>query len=194
MQVALGILERKAEESEGKYVRDLQEDVELLAGLTTELLTFARSELKREPVALGPVALRPVVERAIQVEGAAAIDVDETLIVTGEETLLFRAISNLIRNAERYGGGDVTVSARRQGEHVVLTVADHGPGVPEEALEKIFAPFFRLDSARERTKGGTGLGLAIVRNNIESCGGKVAARNRPEGGLEVVVTLQNAIP
>jgi len=189
MQVALGILERKTEEQ--GYIRDLQEDVEILSDLTTELLTFARSELKRDPVALAPVDLRAVVERAAAVEEAdASIDVAEGLMVTGDENLLFRAFSNLIRNAVRYAGGEVLVVARKVGEHVVVTVADRGPGVPEEALEKIFTPFFRLDTARDRKKGGTGLGLAIVRNNIEACGGSVTARNRPEGGLEVVVTLR----
>jgi two-component system sensor histidine kinase CpxA len=88
----------------------------------------------------------------------------------GEEHLLFRAISNLLRNAVRYGGGEILVTGRREGDGVILVVADRGPGVPEEALEKIFSPFFRLDSARDRKKGGTGLGLAIVRNYVEMCG------------------------
>ena len=170
--VALGILERKTVPDDQGYVRDLQEDVELLSGLTTELLTFARSELKREPVVLRPVALRELVERAVQVEApeGCAIAVDPALSVMGDENLLFRAVSNLIRNAIHHGGGGIAVAVRRVGEQVILTVADRGPGVPEEALEKIFTPFFRLDSARERKKGGTGLGLAIVRTHVEACG------------------------
>jgi two-component system sensor histidine kinase CpxA len=193
MQVELGILERKTAAEDQGYVRDLQEDVEMLSGLTTELLTFARSELKREPVALSHVALRTVVERAVQAEAPdgvnIAVEIEPALTAKGNENLLFRAISNLIRNAVRHGCGDITVAAHRQDEHVILTVADRGAGVPEEALEKIFTPFFRIDSARGRKKGGTGLGLAIVRNYVEMCGGSVLARNRPEGGLELVVTL-----
>jgi two-component system sensor histidine kinase CpxA len=195
MQVALGILERKAAPEEQAYVRDLQEDVEFLAGLTTELLTFARSEMKQEPVVLKPVALRRVVERAVQVEAEGVdvrVEMDSALTTMGEENLLFRAISNLVRNAVRYAGdqGPIEVAARRQGEHVTLTVADHGPGVPEEALDKIFTPFFRLDSARgDRKKGGTGLGLAIVRSCVEACGGTVHAENRAGGGLMMTVTL-----
>jgi two-component system, OmpR family, sensor histidine kinase CpxA len=194
MQVALGILERKTVEEDQGYIRDLQEDVEMLSDLTTELLTFARSELKREPVELRPVNLHAVVDRAVQVEApegfAVETSVDAGLMVMGDENLLFRAVSNLIRNAVRYGGSEVSVAARRQAEHVILTVCDRGPGVPEEALERIFTPFFRLDTARERKKGGTGLGLAIVRTNVEACGGTVTARNRPGGGLELVVTLR----
>lgn len=189
MQVALGILERKTEEQ--GYVKDLQEDVEVLSELTTELLAFARSELKREPLELKPVQLRAVLERAAgQEEAAPVFDVDAALTVMGDENLLFRAFSNLFRNSVHYGGGEISVTARRQGEQIVTVVADRGPGVPEEALEKIFTPFFRLDTARDRTKGGTGLGLAIVRNNVEACGGSVAARNRAGGGLEMVVTLR----
>lgn len=192
MQVAMGILERKVNEEESVYIRDLQEDVEILSGLTTELLTFARSELKKEPVELHPVELRPLVERAAQVESEGmpvAVDVDPAFTVTANESLLFRAISNLIRNAARYAATPIEISAHKQGTASVITVADRGPGVPAEALEKIFTPFFRLDSARERKKGGTGLGLAIVRNYMEMCGGSVVAHNRDGGGLAVVVTL-----
>lgn len=192
MQVALGILEQRMGERELAYVRDLQEEVEMLSGLTTELLTFARSEMKREAVGLRPVGLRAVVERAVAVEAPdmVTIAVEEGLTAMGDEALLQRVVANLVRNAARYAGGEIAVSARREGESVVLRVADRGPGVPEEALEQIFKPFFRLDSARDRKKGGTGLGLAMVRNYVEMCGGRVTAKNRAGGGLEVMVTLR----
>jgi two-component system sensor histidine kinase CpxA len=197
MQVALGILEQKAAPESREYVRDLQEDVGFLSGLTTELLAFARSEMKQEPVVLRPLPLRAVVERAVEVEadGAAVrISIDATLTAMGDGNLLFRAMANLIRNAVQYAGesGPIEVSARRQDGRVVLTVADHGPGVPEEALDKLFTPFFRLDSARQRKKGGTGLGLAIVRSCVEACGGTVHAENRPGGGLLLVIRLPAA--
>ncbi|HEU0123396.1 MAG TPA: HAMP domain-containing sensor histidine kinase [Bryobacteraceae bacterium] len=192
MQVAIGILERKTDEEDSVYVHDLQEDVEILSGLTTELLTFARSELKKEPVDLHAVPLLPLVKRAVQIESEGLpvrLDIDPAFTVTANENLLFRVLSNLVRNAARYAATPIEITARKLGTASIVTVADHGPGVPPEALEKIFTPFFRLDSARERKKGGTGLGLAIVRNYVEICGGSVVAHNREEGGLEVVVTL-----
>jgi two-component system sensor histidine kinase CpxA len=197
MQVALGILEQKAGPASQEYVRDLQEDVGFLSGLTTELLTFARSEMKQEPVVLRPVALRSVVERAVDMEADGAdvrIAIDGGLTAMGDGNLLFRAFSNLIRNAVRYAGesGAIEVSARRQDGRVLVWVADRGPGVPDEALDKLFTPFFRLDSSRERKKGGTGLGLAIVRSCIEACGGSVHAENRPSGGLLLIVRLSAA--
>jgi two-component system sensor histidine kinase CpxA len=71
----------------------------------------------------------------------------------------------------------------------VIRVTDSGPGVPEDSLDKIFAPFYRIDDARDRQTGGTGLGLAIVRTYIEACGGTVECRNRRPSGLEVRIQL-----
>ncbi len=201
MQVALGILEQKVEPDAQSYVRDLQEDVEFLAGLTTELLTFARSEINQEAVVLRPVELLPLVQRAIRMEAEGnaevILKVTSELKVMADENLLFRAVANLVRNAVRYAGaeGPIEIEAHREmPKRVTLTVADRGPGVPGDALEKLFAPFFRLDSARERSKGGTGLGLAIVRSCIEACGGTVHAENRQPGtGLLMVVRLNSAL-
>ena len=73
-----------------------------------------------------------------------------------------------------------------------MTVTDSGPGVPEESLEKIFDPFYRIESSRSRETGGTGLGLAIVKTCVEACQGTVLARNSKPSGLQVEVTLMNA--
>ena len=82
------------------------------------------------------------------------------------------------------------ITAQHDHDHVVLTIADNGPGVPADALPNLFDPFFRLESARDRASGGTGLGLAIVRTCIESCGGTVTAKNRAGGGLEIQFRLK----
>jgi signal transduction histidine kinase len=73
-------------------------------------------------------------------------------------------------------------------------VIDQGPGVPADALERIFAPFYRLDPSRTRKSGGAGLGLAIARSAIEACGGTIAGRNREPRGFEVRITLQAPKP
>jgi two-component system sensor histidine kinase CpxA len=69
-------------------------------------------------------------------------------------------------------------------------VTDSGPGVPEESLEKIFDPFYRIESSRSRETGGTGLGLAIVKTCIEACQGTVLARNLKPSGLQVEMVLK----
>ena len=69
---------------------------------------------------------------------------------------------------------------------------DAGPGIPEAELEKVFEPYYRLESARSREGGGTGLGLSIARNIAELHGGNLLLRNHPDGGLEAILTLRPA--
>lgn len=82
--------------------------------------------------------------------------------------------------------------AVRDKEWVNLSVSDGGPGVAEAELERIFDPFYRVDSSRDRATGGVGLGLAIVKTCVESCRGTVTARNRVPTGLEVTIRLAAA--
>ena len=82
------------------------------------------------------------------------------------------------------------VSANAQDGRVTLTVADCGPGVPEETMGQIFDPFFRLEQSRSRDTGGTGLGLAIVKTCVEACQGTVTAKNRSPTGLQVELVLK----
>lgn len=198
MQVVLGILEDRVKPEDKPYLRDLQEEVDFMSGLTTEVLTFARAGMRPDNAELVPLYLRPIVERAVAVEAGGSSDIQieiaPDLQVRGEENYLFRAISNLVRNAIRYAGGEgpIAIYAHRQADRIVVTVADSGPGVPEEALERIFTPFFRLESARDRKTGGTGLGLAITRSCIEACGGTVTCSNRKPHGLTVTLNLQPA--
>jgi signal transduction histidine kinase len=71
----------------------------------------------------------------------------------------------------------------------VIRIADRGPGIPEDQLERVFEPFYRLEASRSRETGGTGLGLTIARNIIEQHGGTITLANRKEGGLEVKLSL-----
>jgi signal transduction histidine kinase len=101
---------------------------------------------------------------------------------------LKRCLANLLENAVLYGG-EAQVIADDTPENLTIRVRDRGPGIPESELEKVFDPFHRLDSSRNRETGGTGLGLTIARSIAQSHGGNVTLRNLPEGGLEVVVRL-----
>ncbi len=75
------------------------------------------------------------------------------------------------------------------GKQLILRVCDEGPGIPEEQLEKVFEPFFRLEQSRNRDTGGTGLGLSIARDIAQAHGGTLSLHNRPEGGLEARLAL-----
>jgi two-component system, OmpR family, sensor histidine kinase CpxA len=80
------------------------------------------------------------------------------------------------------------------GGEIVVRVMDSGPGVPEEALQKIFEPFYRLDDARNRQTGGAGLGLSIADRAIRLHGGQLRASNRKQGGLEIEIRIPAASP
>jgi two-component system sensor histidine kinase CpxA len=112
------------------------------------------------------------------------------------------AIENVVRNATRYTVEGSTVDVRlerqspvngQQGE-IIIHVRDSGPGVPEEALQKIFEPFYRLDDARNRQTGGAGLGLSIAERAIRLHGGQLRASNRKEGGLDVEIRIPDSSP
>jgi two-component system sensor histidine kinase CpxA len=115
--------------------------------------------------------------------------------VRGNDSLLHSAVENVVRNAIRYTteGSSVEIELaseqRAGGADAVLRVSDSGPGVPVDALEKLFEPFYRLDDARGRLTGGVGLGLAITERAVRFHGGKVRALNRAQGGLTVEIRL-----
>jgi two-component system sensor histidine kinase CpxA len=121
------------------------------------------------------------------------IGVADDIEVTAQPELLSRAIANVVRNAVRYAGdaGETCIEATNGNNQVQIEIADNGAGVPEESLEKLFDPLYRVESDRARQTGGTGLGLAIVKTCVEACGGKVYARNQSPHGLSVIITLKN---
>lgn len=107
-----------------------------------------------------------------------------------DRELVRRAVDNVLRNAIRFSpqGGGIDVELRQEPPWVSVTVRDHGPGVPEEALEQIFEPFFRTDAARDSDRAGVGLGLSIARRAAALHGGRVTARNATPG-LAVTIEL-----
>jgi two-component system phosphate regulon sensor histidine kinase PhoR len=114
------------------------------------------------------------------------------LAVRGDPGRLEQVLGNLVDNAIKYGraGGTVTVGARpTEADEVEVSVQDDGPGIPPDALERIFERFYRVDKARSRDQGGTGLGLAIVKHLVQSHGGRVWASSRLNQGATFYFTL-----
>ena len=116
---------------------------------------------------------------------------EEELILTGSDILIYRMIYNLVENAIKYNrtDGTVTVSAKREKNEVVLTVADTGNGIDESFREQIFEPFFRVDKSRSRELGGVGLGLAMVREIVRAHDGKIEVRGNEQGGTTFEVRI-----
>jgi two-component system sensor histidine kinase CpxA len=198
IQMALGILEQRADPSQKAYVEDLREEVQHMSNLVNELLSFSKASLRQREIQLEPVELAAIAQRVIDREAGDGLsvraEIPAGLKAMAEPELLARALANLVRNALRYAGnaGPITMNAAAQDEQVTLSVADSGPGVPEETLQRIFDPFFRVEASRSRDTGGVGLGLAIVKTCVEACQGKVTAHNRKPAGLRVDITLRAA--
>jgi len=204
LNVALGLARQR---SAGENA-DMMERIELEASRLNELigriLTLARLEDGEQRVPQTPV---PLDELVLNVAEDAEFEAQarhchvHTVIpegdwgVRGNASLLHSAVENVVRNAIRYTQERTSVAIElssepgAQGPEAVLKVNDCGSGVPPQALEKLFEPFYRLDDARERQTGGVGLGLAITERAVRFHGGRVTARNRPEGGLQIEIRL-----
>ncbi|MCX7010924.1 MAG: HAMP domain-containing sensor histidine kinase, partial [Kiritimatiellaeota bacterium] len=193
MQVALGILEQRAETAQQAYVNDVREEVQEMSNLVNELLLFSKASLREKAVQLQRVPLAELARRVAAREAGAGdkvqVQMADDLTALAEPDLLARALANLVRNALRYAGdaGPVFISAEPLEQDVVVRVSDAGPGVPEDALQKIFDPFYRLEASRNRDTGGIGLGLAIVKTCVEACQGTVTATNRAPSGLQIEI-------
>ncbi|MBR8459559.1 HAMP domain-containing protein [Burkholderia dolosa] len=178
---------------------DLRRDVRELDELVTELLTIGRLEQGASQLAPMEVVVDALVD---SVAGNVANDVADRGIVLDVSTLgapithvcdpklVARALLNLIRNGTRYASRTLRLSATRDARGaLVLAVDDDGPGIPAADRARVFEPFQRLDSSRDRQTGGFGLGLAIVRRVAVVHGGDVRLEDSPLGGARFVITL-----
>ncbi|MGG5822581.1 ATP-binding protein [Falsiroseomonas sp. HW251] len=175
--------------------RKILADLEEMEGMIGATLAFARDEAAAEPsVQVDLAALcRTVLDEAADArpELAELIDYDgpEHLAVRARPVAMKRALANLVGNALAYGGSAHLRLMPQPPGQLRIEVNDDGPGVPPGDLETVFQPFRRLETSRNRETGGTGLGLPIARNILRAHGGDVVLRNRPEGGLQALVTL-----
>jgi signal transduction histidine kinase len=175
--------------------REIHANIGELDALVEEVLLSSRLE-SGAPVALHDRVdvLGLLAEECARVQ-ATLEPCAEPHAATGSDRLLRRAVRNLLENARRYGGGEVTVSLRPQetAGGLEIEVADRGPGVPEAERERIFEPFYRLEGHAER-EGGVGLGLALVRQIMRRHGGTVRCLAREGGGSRFVISLPAELP
>jgi signal transduction histidine kinase len=168
---------------------------ELIGNLTTiARLESGTGTLRRISVQLEELVDEVARDAAFEAQARncnVECEVLDELPVSGDPALLRSAIDNVVRNATRYTGEGtcVMVRAEKTGNEAVIRVSDSGPGVPNNELEKIFRPFYRIDDARVRSTGGVGLGLAITEQAVRLHGGSVRASNLPEGGLLVEIRI-----
>ena len=197
MQRALGIVEQRAVPGQADYIAKLDGELQHMARLVEEVLSFSKAGTLPGRAAPEEFALADLVAEIVGREAGEArveVRIPADLRVMTIREALDRALSNILRNAVRYAAhsGPIEVRALSTAEAVEIIIRDHGPGIPEDALEKIFEPFYRPEAARQRTTGGAGLGLAIVKRCTEACGGTVAATNGEPNGLLVKMTFGRA--
>lgn len=178
-----------AEDSEEK--RKLVHDLAELETLVQEGLTYARAAhgIAEKPSRIDLGAFVQSLAYNYQDTGKAVTILQNTggALVTRPHAIR-RILTNLVDNALKFGGA-AELSAYRDRDAVVIEVLDRGTGVPDDKLEAVLQPFFRLEHSRSRETGGSGLGLAIAQQLAVAIGGSISLRNRQGGGLVAEVRL-----
>jgi two-component system OmpR family sensor kinase len=203
LQIALGLARRPNADLEQEFDR-IELETARLDELIGEILSLSRLDDPARTLVAEPVNLEELLETLVE---NARIEADlrsiqlqlnalPGLSVEGDRELLFRAVENVLRNAVRFSpnGTLVEVTAERAADQAVIRIRDHGPGVPQEALARIFEPFFCVAQARDRESGGYGIGLAITARVAALHGGSVRAANAAPSGLALEITLPLSQP
>jgi two-component system sensor histidine kinase CpxA len=202
LNVALGLARQRAGEPAQPALERIDLEADRLNEMIGRLLTIARLEsgvtMEKTPIHLSElishIASDADYEAQARRSRVEAI-IEEDCRIMGDVALVHSAIENVVRNAMRYTQEGTDVEVRlgcddtAENPQAVIRVSDSGPGVPTEALDKLFRPFYRIDDARGRQTGGVGLGLSITERAVRLHGGNVRAVNRPEGGLQIEIRL-----
>jgi signal transduction histidine kinase len=181
------------DEQRAKMLRDLDE----MEAMVSATIAFGRIASPNEPVS--PIDLAELLRTVLDEAGDAAPEIADRLSYDGPDhwtvrvrpQAFKRALTNLVGNAIKYGDSAYVrlVRPNRPGGNLRIEVADNGPGIPPEHMERVMQPFQRLETSRNRETGGVGLGLPIARDIARAHGGDLTLANRPEGGARVTLTL-----
>ncbi|PPC94793.1 MAG: two-component sensor histidine kinase [Methylotenera sp.] len=173
----------------GSLKSGMIEDIADMDNIIHQFLDFVRG-VEGEPTQMVDVntLLRSLQERQARAGRQLIVSFAPTYFVAIRPLAMQRLLDNLVGNAYAYGRGEVSVKSEIQAGHIVISVLDNGPGIPESHVEKLLRPFERLDTARTNA-GGSGLGLAIADRIAKLHKGKLELINRAEGGLEARLSL-----
>lgn len=204
LNVALEITKKHTGEEAERFLKRIGEETDKLSRLITQLLTLSRLENTDMAVQMRPVALEKIITRIARDAGfegqarecSVAFRCEEKCTLSMDGNLVRSAIENVVRNALRFApvGSQVEIVQKVAGDPsgrktAVVTISDTGPGVPEEALQNMFQPFYRAVNQPPRASGGAGLGLAIAHRAVAMHKGQIMAKNGPQGGLTVEIRL-----
>jgi two-component system OmpR family sensor kinase/two-component system phosphate regulon sensor histidine kinase PhoR len=189
-----------AEEKKKYFIERAFAQTERLQLLLNDISLINNIEDAGELFEIKPVNIKRVVadvienleSRLLSKNIKCTLNIDDEVVVNGNDSLLASVFQNLIENSVNYAGENIKIEIKNYLEDqkfCYFSYSDNGIGIPEEHLPRIFERFYRIDSGRTRELGGTGLGLSIVKNAIQLHKGKISARNREEGGIEFLFTL-----
>ena len=203
MRMAVGLARQSAADPARQLDR-MEMEIERLDSLISQILKLARLQGSDLKLALEPVEIGEIIEEVaadasfegtqkkctVTILGAPRVQ------VLGHPELLRSAIDNVLRNAVRYSpaAAVVEIETALRRDDLVISIRDRGSGVPDHDLARIFEPFYRVAESRDRDSGGEGIGLAITAQVLRAHAGVAIARNRDEGGLEVILTMPRNMP
>ena len=189
------------EAADPQTIRTMLAQVERLGRLVSQLLDLSRLESRAVPLDVRPFEVGVVlahVAREASLHAPAdvelAVDAPAGLLAEGDPERVHQVVVNLVENAVRHSPrpGRVTIAAAGAGDRVRISVADEGPGIPEQDADRVFERFDRADAARSADGGGAGLGLAIARWIVDLHGGEIRAERAQPRGCRMVVELPAA--
>jgi signal transduction histidine kinase len=185
----------------GEFIEDpdqqgrLFRDVDEMQAMVDGALVFFRDDAVAEATTTFDLAqvLLTIANDCIDQKIAVTYTGPAHAVYQGRPFALKRAFTNLVENAIKYATPP-QIELSCQDTAFVVAVRDRGPGIPQDALENVFRPYYRLDKSRNRTTGGVGLGLTAVQAIVQGHGGEIILANRPGGGVEARVTLPVTTP
>ncbi len=172
-----------------EYKEGMIQDINDMDGIINQFLDFVRG-VEGEPTQMLDLnaLLTSLYDRHVRSGRKLSLHLAPTHLIALRPLAMQRLLGNLIDNAFNYGQGEVIISTKIEAENILVSVLDNGPGIPESQKTRLLRPFERLDAARGNSKG-SGLGLAICDRITRLHRGKLDLINRPQGGLEVRLTL-----
>jgi two-component system sensor histidine kinase CpxA len=203
LSVALELAREDAPAAMSENLERIEREAGRLNALIGQLLRLSSLESANATIDSEEFSLKHLLEELLPdiefeaLQRSCSIELEATCdcIVHGNSELIYRAIENIARNAIRYtkevSSVEISLDCEMREDHriCVLKISDRGPGLPEDELQNIFRPFYRVDNARQRDTGGFGIGLAIADRAIRIHHGQLYAANRVGGGITMVVTL-----
>ncbi len=188
LQMALGLAqEATADQARKKYLDRCHVEIDRLEKMVAEVLSLSRLENTLQALNTEQIDMNSLLTSIVSDEQFTADDKNITITLNseqavtlnGDRSLITSALSNVLSNAVKYSPdkGKIIVNLSKKQQRLKLTVSDSGHGVPEQALEKLFSPFYRVNLARDRETGGTGLGLAIAKQAVIAHQGTITAKN-----------------